>query len=202
MKKLVLLVAVLALSAACTDNTEPLKAEEDLSTPEQLEKDLKDISKKDWKGLADTLAFFYTEFISKGATSGIGSDGIYYSLIKEDNITLFCVEDSVFVFVERGTDYAYIRACDTDFSVKIKESQGIAVTIEDIRLETESISQQYIEVYYHNIDCGYIVWEHFENTDYTEGYYPVMYYYGDSRTFSFYENIYLFELWDLIGKIQ
>lgn len=202
MKKLILLVAVLVLTVACSDNTEQMKVEEDLSTPEQLEKDLQDISKKDWKGLSDTLAFFHTEFISKGATSGIGSDGVYYSLIKDDNITLFCVEDSVFVCVEKGTNYAIIRACDTDFSVKIIEPQGIAVTIENIRLETESISQKYIEVYYHNIVCGYIVWEHFENTDYTEGYYPVMYYYGDSRTFSFYEHIYLFELWDLIGKIQ
>lgn len=199
---LLTLTTLLFIAVSCNDNTEITPPKEELSKPEQIEKNLREIAGRGWGSLADTLTYFNKEFILHGRTAGIGPDGVYYSLTESDDIIRFTVQDSIFLSIDINNNYSYVRACNTDFLVEYEGASGIAVTIDNICLTAESISERKIDVYYYGEPCGYIVWEHFENTDYTDGSYPVMHYFNDSRTFAFYENVYFFELWKLIGYLK
>jgi len=196
----ILLVPALVLS--CEKTPEPAPAPEpEKSLPEQVEGDLMDILSRDWKSLSDTLDFFYNDMLIEGRTSGIGSDGVYYELSGEADSTYadlnFYVEDSLWAnfFGSISPEYLMLSALDATVEFE-KKGDMLAVTLDEkIRAEFSQKDTTSVPVSYCGEAIGYIDLQEFENTDFSTGKYPVMHYYGDVRTFSFYENLHFLSLY-------
>lgn len=200
LKKHIILPIAILLCISCTGDVDipsPLP-ERELSVPEKVEKEISGALSKDWKSLADTLEYFNSQMLSKGRFRGKAPDGVHYELriSLEDKTSIsvvFKVEDSVFVSVNGSISPLEVTLSSQETEIGIKKETPDSTSLSISKVKATGPDRFFLDdssravLYYEDRQVGYIVWEEFENPDYSTGKYPVVHYYNDPRTFTLYD---------------
>lgn len=207
MREIFLSIAVL-MAISCTKEPEihPPLPERVLSMPEKVEKEIVEVLSKDWKSLADTIAYFNSVLLSKGRLEGRGPDGVYYGLrfsFGNNALTMdFQVEDSLCATI-RGRVKPLelgLGAFDTEISIEKETRDSIGLRFSRVRIISPAFfisdDGHQASLLYEGSRVGFITREELENTDYSTGKYIVIHYYEDPRTFALYDKG-LFDLLEL-----
>jgi len=195
---LFLSIFILASCDRADDPSENPVREKEL--PEKVESELLEIASKPWKPVLDTVRYFNTNLLLKSKTKGFGPDSVYYELkteLQKDrsvNMKLF-VEDSCFVSAHGSISplEMSVSALNTDFTIRKTSADSTSIIIDNIEVIAPNDiiinKNATTPLLYQGSRVGYLTREDFENEDYSTGTYFVVHYYGDQRTFAFYDNI-------------
>ena len=189
-------VAVLSCRKSSPQDEPVLPREPDI--PELVESELTEALSHDWKALADTLDYFNRNFLLKGRTGGKGPDGVYYrmdAVLKDKGVDVsFSVEDSLFVkaYGSISPMRLAVKAFNDEMTVyrAEKDSLGASVGKVDMRIPAGFLSagDKKAELYFSGGKVAYVEKAEFENLDYSREKNFIVRYYGDERTFSFFES--------------
>lgn len=181
----------------------PVEPYHTATIPEMVERTILGVATKDWTSLVDTLNYFNTHFLLRGKTSGYGPDDVYYELrvntiFSKSIKVLFYVEKECLVKAEGTADLQSltVTALGTTFTSQVR-NDSLQVNLNDVGLIVPVASKIPFtgDVLYRGEKVGYFDFVTLEGITYSKGLYPVVHYFDDTRTFSYYEH------WDFIDGI-